>query len=71
MDSITSWYHLNAAPPTPGGGQDHTGKAPLVKFGPEHRNMLMNLAELWRDHALYWHLAPIRTQTLRYVFVSE
>lgn len=67
MDSITSWYHLVHAPPTADGGQDHTGKAPLVRFGPEHREMLLELAAQWRDHALYWHLAPIRTQTLRYV----
>ncbi|GAA6020684.1 hypothetical protein JCM11491_000513 [Sporobolomyces phaffii] len=66
LDAIASWWHLSHAPRTPEGYQNHEAKLDIGKFGSEHRNSILDLAERWRRHSVYWQQAPLLTHTLRY-----
>jgi len=41
-------------------------KLDIGKFGDEQRKSILNLAEQWRRHSVYWQQAPLLTHTLRY-----
>jgi len=41
-------------------------KLDIGKFGAEQRNSILDLAERWRRHSVYWQQAPLLTHTLRY-----
>lgn len=69
LDSIASWWHLSNSPKTPEGFQDHEAKVDIGKFGAQQRAELLDLAERWTRHAIYWQQAPVLTHTLRYVLL--
>ncbi|KAK4046027.1 hypothetical protein OIV83_006416 [Microbotryomycetes sp. JL201] len=68
LDSIASWYHLSHAPKSAEGHFDHEAKVSLPggKFSNLQRDSLIDMAERWGRHALYWSQAPVLTHTLRY-----
>ncbi|GAA5889623.1 hypothetical protein JCM16303_004444, partial [Sporobolomyces ruberrimus] len=66
LDAIASWWHLSHAPRTSEGYQNHEAKLDIGKFGPEQRKSILDLAERWRRHSIYWQQAPVLTHTLRY-----
>ncbi|GAA6062280.1 hypothetical protein JCM10212_000940 [Sporobolomyces blumeae] len=66
LDAVASWWHLSHAPRTAEGYQNHEAKVDIGKFGDEQRDSILNLAERWRRHSVYWQQAPILTHTLRY-----
>ncbi|GAA5962683.1 hypothetical protein JCM3765_006165 [Sporobolomyces pararoseus] len=66
LDAISSWWHLSNAPRTPEGYQNHEAKLDIGKFGAAHREAILDLAERWRRHSVYWQQAPVLTHTLRY-----
>ncbi|GAA5889639.1 hypothetical protein JCM16303_004449, partial [Sporobolomyces ruberrimus] len=66
FDAITSWWHHSHAPRTSEGYSDHEAKLDIGKFGDEDRETILDSAQRWRRHAIYWQQAPVRTQTLRY-----
>ncbi|GAA5947958.1 hypothetical protein JCM10213_007666 [Rhodosporidiobolus nylandii] len=66
LDALVSWYHLANAPKTSEGFQDHEHKLDIDKFGAEHSEAILDLAERWRRHTQYWSQAPILTHMLRY-----
>ncbi|KAM0789872.1 hypothetical protein ACM66B_006718 [Microbotryomycetes sp. NB124-2] len=68
LDSIASWYHLSHAPKSAEGNFDHEAKVTLPggKFSRLQRDSLVDMAERWGRHALYWSQAPVLTHTLRY-----
>lgn len=59
LDSVASWWNLMAS-------GDHSQKIETVKFTPRDRPILLDQAKRWRNHALYWDQAPLRTHTIRY-----
>ncbi|GAA5916582.1 uncharacterized protein JCM6883_000792 [Sporobolomyces salmoneus] len=66
LDAIASWWHLSHVPRTPEGYQNHEAKLDIGKFGEAQRADVLDLAERWRRHSVYWQQAPILTHTLRY-----
>ncbi|GAA5934766.1 hypothetical protein JCM1841_005040 [Sporobolomyces salmonicolor] len=66
LDAVASWWHLSHVGRTPEGFQNHEGKVDIDKFGDEHRASILDLAERWRRHSVYWAQAPVLTHTLRY-----
>ncbi|GAA5902436.1 hypothetical protein JCM6882_002753 [Rhodosporidiobolus microsporus] len=66
LDAVVSWYHLSHSPRTKEGYQNHEAKLDIDIFGEKHRASILDLAERWRRHSIYWMQAPILTHTLRY-----
>ncbi|GAA5870585.1 hypothetical protein JCM1840_004808 [Sporobolomyces johnsonii] len=66
LDAVASWWHLSNSKPNADGYQDHEAKVDIDKFGDEQRDAILDLAERWRRHSVYWGQAPILTHTLRY-----
>ncbi|KAM0749179.1 UAA-domain-containing protein [Meredithblackwellia eburnea MCA 4105] len=67
FDAVASWWHMEYAEST-SAVQNHEGKVELEggEFDPGDRPRLIEFAKKWRNHALYWQQAPIRTHTVRY-----
>ncbi|GAA6039819.1 hypothetical protein JCM8097_004238 [Rhodosporidiobolus ruineniae] len=66
LDAIISWYHLSHSPRTKEGFQDHENKLDIDVFDENYRKPILDLAERWRRHTVYWQQAPILTASLRY-----
>ncbi|KAK4702000.1 hypothetical protein P7C70_g4225, partial [Phenoliferia sp. Uapishka_3] len=65
LDAVASWWHWQHSE-LKDGHPDHEAKVELEVFNDGDRPHLIELAKRWRNHALYWHQAPIRTHTMRY-----
>lgn len=67
IDAVASWWHLSYTKLLDG-HVDHEGKVELESkvFESYDRPRLIEYAKRWRNHALYWTQAPIRTHTMRY-----
>ncbi|GAA5868006.1 hypothetical protein JCM8547_000779 [Rhodosporidiobolus lusitaniae] len=66
FDALVSWFHLHYAPHKADGTQDHETKLDIGIFDDKYRSTILDLAERWRRHSVYWQQAPILTFTLRY-----
>ncbi|SCV74621.1 BQ2448_7650 [Microbotryum intermedium] len=68
IDAMASWWHLQHSGRTPEGYLNHGAKTEIDggKFGKGHRSRLLDMAQRWADHSMYWLSAPVLTHTMRY-----
>ncbi|SCZ98367.1 BZ3500_MvSof-1268-A1-R1_Chr3-2g06323 [Microbotryum saponariae] len=68
IDAMASWWQLQQSGRTPEGYLQHNAKTAIEggKFGELHRKRLLDMAQRWADHSMYWLDVPILTHTMRY-----
>ena len=73
LDAVASWWNFEYAPLKPSGEQDHEAKlvTPTDPFEGGDRERLVEFANRWKNHALYWTQAPLRTLEVRYEDLRE
>ncbi|SGY84734.1 BQ5605_C009g05717 [Microbotryum silenes-dioicae] len=68
IDAMASWWQLQHSGRTPEGYLQHNAKTAIEggKFGEVHGKRMLDMAQRWADHSMYWLDVPILTHTMRY-----